>query len=125
MSYRFRIDIDGYSPLWCMDVTGIGLPPSPTSKPGARLPGISRYRNITLRKGIVGSAEALDWIRAALDGKMVRKSLSISLLAEDGSETRLWQGQNVWPLKYAAAEAEGEEEGLFEVLEFASEETAR
>ncbi|HEY9089065.1 MAG TPA: phage tail protein [Anaerolineaceae bacterium] len=118
MEYNFRIDVDGCGSIWCQDVTGLNVSTPSGSPARPRLPGLTKYGNITLRRGMTASDEVLGWIQSCAAGKIARKRATITLMGEDGSDTATWQIKDAWALKYSFSEIAGEApETAIETLE--------
>lgn len=67
-----------------------------------KLPGMAKYSNITLKRGITTDRQLWDWHKAALDGNVQRRNGSIVLLDESGQEVLRWNFRHGWPTKYEA-----------------------
>ena len=67
-----------------------------------KLPGLARYDNVTLRRGIIGSLNLYAWINQVRNGDAnARRTVTISLLAEDLTAVVLtWKLLRAWPVKY-------------------------
>jgi len=94
-----------------------------------KLPGLTRYGDVTLRRGIVcsGVAGALDlyqWISEVVAGNMgtARRTVTIVVLDEGGNECARFKVLNAWPMKYHVSDLDGRgHEVLIESLELANE----
>ena len=128
-AFRIRVDINGKALLWFSEVTGFDMNARPgethvdyDAPPVHRLPGRYKLGNVALKRGLTGSEEMLAWMRSVREGRIVRKSLTITMLDEQGAETGVWQVNNCWPVKYSASAAKGENnEVMIETLELAHE----
>jgi phage tail-like protein len=67
-----------------------------------KLPGIQKFANIVLKRGITADRQLWDWHKTALDGNVQRKAGSIVLLNESGQEVLRWNFRQGWPTKYEA-----------------------
>ncbi len=69
---------------------------------GARkLPGLTHYGNVTLRLGIIGSLKLYEWIDQVRNGDAnARRTVRITLLAEDLTPVLTWNLLRAWPVKY-------------------------
>jgi len=67
-----------------------------------KVPGLKKYSNITLKKGVGTTKEMYDWMIAGTTGEVQRKTISISILNEKGEKAASWQVINAWPCKYTA-----------------------
>jgi len=69
-----------------------------------KIPGLIKYSNISLKRGITDSKELYDWYKQVVDGKFedARREISIVLQDEEGNEATRWNFVNAWPTKYDA-----------------------
>ena len=63
-------------------------------------PGRVRYPNIVLRRGYTNSDELWNWIEAGAQGRVERRSGSIILLEEDGTELSRYNIHEGWPCRW-------------------------
>ena len=63
-------------------------------------PGVTKYGDITLKRGYVDKNELWKWREAVLKGKIERNSGSIILGADDGSEIVRYNFYEGWPCKW-------------------------
>jgi phage tail-like protein len=87
-----------------------------------KLPGLTKYSNITLKNGVTDSMELYNWIKDCTEGKVERKVVTIIALGDDGSSLATWEITEAWPVKYNAPDfnAVGSEVAI-EYLELAHE----
>lgn len=87
-----------------------------------KLPGLTKYSNITLKHGVTSSMDLYNWIKDCTEGKVERKVVTIIALGEDGSPLATWEIVEAWPVKYTAPDfnAMGSEVAI-ESLELAHE----
>jgi phage tail-like protein len=87
-----------------------------------KLPGMTKYTNISLKWGITDDRQLYEWHRQAVRGDVSRRNGSIVLLDRQGQEKVRWNFVNAWPSKYdgPAFSAEGNDVGI-EALELAHE----
>ncbi len=70
-------------------------------------PGMQKYSNITMKRGTFKSnPEFYDWWKETVKfqeggslGSVYRKSITISLLDEEGKDIVIWKVLNAWPIK--------------------------
>ena len=87
-----------------------------------KLPGMQKFSNITLKRGITGDRQLWDWHKTALDGSVQRKNGSILLLDESGQEVLRWNFRQGWVSKYEAPTlTASSNEVAIETLEIAHE----
>ena len=91
-----------------------------------KLPGLTKYTNITLKWGLTDSRELYDWYRDVVNGKIERKSGSIILLDLEGNEKVRWNFFEAWPTKWDGPDftAKGNDVAI-ETLELAHERVER
>lgn len=92
-----------------------------------KMPGIRKYSNVTLRKGVfkgVFKGDAKFWDRFAQSrlNDAQRVSVTIRLLDEAGKATMVWTMANAWPAKVSGTDlkASGDEVAI-ESIEIAHE----
>src|SRR3974390_1627278 len=66
-----------------------------------KLPGQTKYSNITLKRGITDDHSLWDWRKKTIDGKTERQNGSIVLMDEAGEEKLRWNFVNGWPTKWS------------------------
>lgn len=91
-----------------------------------KLPGMTKYSNITLKWGITDDTELYDWHRQTVQGDIERKNGSIVLLDRKGEEVVRWNFLRAWPTKWDGPDlnAEGTDVAI-EMLEIAHEGVVR
>ncbi|VVB91080.1 T4-like virus tail tube protein gp19 [uncultured archaeon] len=109
-NFRFRIEIDGITTASFAEAT---IPDSTTDpveyREGTDLPtqkklsGLTKFGNITLKKGLVDSMELYQWRKSVEQSgaKKARKNISIVLIDEDGTDKARWDIVEAWPTKYS------------------------
>ena len=129
LSFNFLVEIDGITRASFQQVSGIestidiveyregGQNTTPR-----KLPGQTKYGNVTLRWGITDDMELYDWHKDAVQGTVERKNGSIVQLGRDGAEVARWNFVQAWPAKYTGPEfnAEGTDVAI-ETMELAHE----
>src|SRR5687768_11413435 len=87
-----------------------------------KLPGLIKYSNITLKRGITDSLELYNWFKAVMQGQNYRRDGSVVLLDDEMKEVTRWHFKNAWPCKYEGPKlnAKGNEVAI-EILELACE----
>lgn len=87
-----------------------------------KLPGLVKYQNITLKRGVTDSLELYNWFKAITQGQDDRRDGSIVLLDDAMKEVTRWHFKSAWPCKYQGPKlnAKGNEVAI-EILELACE----
>ena len=110
-------------PAGMIDVLEYRMGNSRTSEP-LKLVGTTRYRNVILKRGVIGSLDLFQWWDQARRGQPdVRRDVTISLLSEDRSTAVMkWKLTNAWPVGYSTTDLSGiGSDVLVEVIELAYE----
>ena len=104
---NFLVEIDGITQAGFSDCSGFGANTDPIEyREGGenttvrKLPGLTKYNNITLKWGLTDSSELYKWYRDVVKGKVQRKNGSIIVLDTDGKEKVRWNFFNGWPTKW-------------------------
>lgn len=105
-AYKFRVEIDDVTGDFA-EVSGLDVQVEPIeyrngSDPtvSRKLPGLAKFSNIVLKRGVTGSRDLWDWMRTVRTGKTDRRSGSIILLDEEGKEVSRWNFYDGWPCKW-------------------------
>ena len=132
-NFSFLVEIDGITQAGFSDCSGFGASTDPIeyreggdNKTPRKLPGLTKYPNITLKWGLTDSRELYDWYRDVVNGKIARKSGSIILLDLEGNEKVRWNFFEAWPTKWDGPDftAKGNDVSI-ETLELAHERVER
>ena len=87
-----------------------------------KLPGRVRYGNVVLRRGVDGGLSLWEWFKAARDGQLERRHVTITLLDEQRNPVQQWRLRDAWPTKYDASDLNAKgNEVVIELLELAHE----
>ncbi|NCO86102.1 MAG: phage tail protein [Rhodobacterales bacterium] len=108
--FNFLLEIDGIVSAGFTEVSGVtmesdiveyreGSDPTHVRK----MPGLSKYGNITLKRGFTDNAELADWRKTVINGLTARKDGAIILLNEAGQPALRWEFTNAWPSKLEGA----------------------
>ena len=65
-----------------------------------KLPGIAKFGNVTLKRGVTKSLELYNWHRAVLQGQTDRKTGVIILLDDARAQVARWVFREAFPQKY-------------------------
>jgi phage tail-like protein len=132
-NFNFLVEIDGITQAGFTECTGFGANTDPIeyreggeTKTVRKLPGITKYPNITLKWGLTDSRELYDWYRDVVNGKIERRSGSIILNDLEGAEVARYNFFEAWPTKWDGPDfnAKGTDVAI-ETLELAHERIER
>jgi phage tail-like protein len=70
-------------------------------------PGRTKYTNLTFKRGYVNTDELWQWRKKVIEGKVERKSGSVILCADDGSEIMRYNFFEAWPCKWKGFSLDG------------------
>jgi len=65
-----------------------------------KIPGLKKFTNITLKRGMTGDLAFWNWIREAMKGNVQRADGSIVMLDENRQEVMRWNFLRGWPCKW-------------------------
>jgi len=65
-----------------------------------KLPGRTKFQNVSLKWGISDSNELWDWYQDVMQGKIQRKNVSIVLCNQKGEEVKRWSFERAYPVKW-------------------------
>lgn len=112
-NYNFRVEIEGVTQGAFKSVEGLDSKTEIIEYQDGddltlrKRPGRTRYSNIILKRGFVNSGEFWKWRKAVVDGRVERKSGSIILLDDSGSEVMRYNFFEGWPCVWKGLELDG------------------
>ena len=65
-----------------------------------KLPGLKKFSNVVLERGVTKNLELWNWYKAVLDGNVQRKNFVIVLQDDSGQDVLRWVFREGWPRKY-------------------------
>jgi phage tail-like protein len=128
-NFNFLVEVDGVTQAGFAECSGFGSNNDAieyregTDIPTVRkLPGLTKFSNLTLRWGLTDSTELVDWYRDITKGKIDRRNGSIVVNDLDGTEKVRWNFSQGWPTRWDGPDlnAEGTDVAV-ETLEIAHE----
>jgi phage tail-like protein len=110
-NFRFRVEMDGITDAGFTEASGFdsttdvieyreGKDPAHVRK----LPGLTKYGDITLKYGLTEDTRLFDWRQQIIDGDISRRTVYVIALDEQGNERARWQCDNAWPSKLDPAD---------------------
>ena len=127
--FRYRVEIDGLDAGGFSEVTGFDASidvmeyrEGDMVQTPYKIPGLKKYGNITLKKGLTDSMVMYEWLVTGVDGPVDRKTITITSLDESEQPVASWQVINAWPIKYTAPDFNAtSSEVAIETIEIAHE----
>jgi phage tail-like protein len=106
-NFNFLVEIDGIARASFQECTGLDATVDVIEyreggmQPGLhKRPGLTKYSNIVLKRGITTDTQLSDWHAQIVRGQIERKTGSIVLLDQRGEEVARWNFVRAWPTKY-------------------------
>ena len=134
-AFNFEIIINGISDDGksvkgaFMEVTGLGVEIAAIEyRTGSeditvrKIPGLKKFSNIVLKRGVIGDLTFWKWLAQAMNGQVQRANGSVILFDENRQEVMRWNFTRGWPCKYTgpSLNAKGNEIAI-ETLEICHE----
>jgi phage tail-like protein len=127
-NFNFLVEIDGIARAAFAEVSGLESETTVIEYRSGddfrtrKLPGLTKYSNIVLRRGITQDRDLWDWRQSVIEGNVQRRNGAIVLLDDQRTEVIRWTFREGWPCKWQgpALNAKNEEIAI-ELLEIAHE----
>jgi phage tail-like protein len=125
LAQNFAVEIDGVAVAHFAEVSGLEVEFSVVEyRNGSeditvrKLPGLAKYPNITLTRGIVGDLSLWHWIRTVREGQTQRRNGAIALLNEKREPVLRFRFSRGWPCKWVgpALNAKGNDVAIEELV---------
>mgnify|MGYP002564643489 FL=1 len=132
--YNYKVLLDnseeaGFSEVSSPDITSDPVEyreGNMTGKTAGKQPGILKYGNVTLKRGVTESQVFVAWMKDIQDGKAPRKTVVITLMDDEMKEVASWQLEKAWPTKYTGTDMNAtSNEVAIESLELVTEGVTR
>ena len=65
-----------------------------------KLPGLKKFSNLVLKRGVIGDTTFWNWLAAAMNGQVIRADGTIALLDEKRQPVVVWKFHRGWPCKW-------------------------
>ena len=87
-----------------------------------KFPGLTKYSNLVLKRGLTKSLELYEWFKQTKQGNLERRDITINILNEEKEPSVTWKLRNCWPTKYSGSTLKAQtSEIVIETLEIATE----
>jgi phage tail-like protein len=64
-----------------------------------KIPGLKKFPNIVLKRGITGDTTLWNWVKTVMEGRVQRADGTITLLDESRQAVLVWRFRRGWPCK--------------------------
>ena len=104
--FNFMVDIDGMEAVFSecsglsTDTDAIEYRTGEADNTVSKIPGLKKFTNITLKRGMTRDLALWEWRKTVMDGVTERKSGSITLLNEAREAVLRWNFKEGWPTKW-------------------------
>lgn len=130
-NFRFRVEIDGlvaagFSEVHIGATTVDVIDYREGNEPNhvRKLPGLHKFADITLKRGVTTSLELFNWHKEIRQGltAQARRNVAIIVADESGVDQVRFIVSEAWPVKYEVSDLNGKgNEVMVELLELANE----
>ena len=107
VSFRFLVEIQGLIVGGFSEVSGLqaeteteDIQEGGVNDYVHKLPKVTKYPNITLKRGITDSDVLWRWYRDVVNGKIERRTGYVILLDSEGNEKWRWTFEDAYPVKW-------------------------
>jgi len=128
-AFNYLIDIGGITAGGFSEVSGLDIECQPIDYRNGdedfvprKLPGIKKFPNIVLKRGIIGNLDLFNWLNTALQGAVDRREGAVILRDEKRNEVMRWKFTRGWACKMMGPALKGDSNAVaVESLEIAHE----
>ena len=120
-NFRYKVEFNGTEAAGFSEVSGADISVdvieyregNEVRTTPRKLAGLTKYGNITLKWGVVGSMEMMEWLHTVASDNtsgptgIERKTITIKLLDDTGADGPSWEIINAWPTHYTAPDLNG------------------
>jgi phage tail-like protein len=105
-NYNFKVEIEGVTVAAFQEVGGLEVTTEVVEFQDGddittrKRPGRTSYSNLVLKRGYIASDELWEWMSKTIDGTVERKSGSVILADDTGSEIIRYNFFEAWPCKW-------------------------
>jgi len=112
-AYNFKVEIDGVTQAAFKGVDGLDSETEIVEYQDGddltlrKRPGQTRYSNVILKRGYVNTDELWLWRKSVMEGRVDRKSGSIIVCDDTGTEIMRYNFFEAWPAKWRGFDLDG------------------
>lgn len=137
--YNYEVQIDGFTSAVFSEISGFDMSidvieyrdGSDKLKSPRKMPGLTKYGNVTLKWGMTDNTEFYEWVAGIADGSKSQpedriKTVTINLQNDEHEPIASWVLSGAWPCKYTVTDFNASSsEVAFESIELTFEEMKR
>jgi phage tail-like protein len=128
-SFNFLVETNGILQAGFSEVTGLTSESEPIEYRNGdedatvrKMPGLKKFGNVTLKRGVAQGTDFLEWRKTVTDGDIQRQDISIIVLDESRAEQVRYNLAAAWPCKWMGPDLKANaNEIAIETLEIAHE----
>jgi len=119
--FRYKVETEGLTRAGFSEVSGMNVSIDPieyregndTPNTPRKFPGLTKFGNVTFKWGMSDDNEFVTWLQGVAPSNtadptgMERRNVTITLIADDGSDGPSWQLLNAWPVGYNIPDLSG------------------
>jgi len=112
-NFNFKIEIEGLQKAAFKAVDGLGSETEvitfggTTDQVQRKRPGRTKYTDLVLKRGYTNDEALWQWRKSVIDGKVDRRSGSVILCSDDGTEITRFNFFEAWPTKWKGFNLDG------------------
>jgi phage tail-like protein len=107
-AYNFLVEIDSVVSAGFSEVEGLGMEigyidyrnGNEPANNVRKLPGLHKFSDVTLKRGITGVTDLFDWLKNAAAGAAAPRNIAIILQDESHNEVMRWKLRHAQPKKW-------------------------
>jgi phage tail-like protein len=107
-AFNFLVEIDGVELAAFSEVSGLDSSVDVIEyRNGSddftvrKLPGLKKYTNLVLKRGLTGDRSLWEWHKTVLDGKMEQRTVTVKMLDEARQPVTRFVFRNAWPCRWS------------------------
>ena len=108
--FRFRVEILGLQVGGFTEVSGLerdvtfeDFREGGVNDYTHKLATVTKYPNLTLKRGLVDATELWEWHQDVVNGKIERRQLTVVLIDSAGTDAWRWEVAKAYPVKWSGA----------------------
>ncbi len=108
-AFNFLVEIDGLTVGAFSEVSGLGIEiayadyrnGNDKTNTVRKIPGLFKFTDVTLKRGIVGSTDLFQWLKQVADGTPSARDVAVILLDEARQPILVWKLRRAQPKKWS------------------------